>query len=215
MEYYTRRNNRKYLPLILFIIIIILILNTILIFFDKKIMPSVIEISEIMAKNQTLNIINETSMKILDEEFQYNEIMNIEKDDNGRIILVQADTAKLNYIASKFSNECNKSLVDMSNTKIKVPIGWLTEKSLFYNLGPKISMEVEPIGNVVVTYESKFESAGINQTRHKIYLNVNGKIKMKLPFKSDEIDIEVQVPVSDTIIVGEVPEMAIYSKQGE
>ncbi|MBE6072692.1 MAG: sporulation protein YunB [Clostridium butyricum] len=215
MEYYTRRNKRKYLPLILVIIIIIIVLNTTLIFFDRRIMPSVIRISEIMAKSQTLNIINETSMKILDEEFQYNEMMNIEKDDNGRIILVQVDTAKLNYISSKLSNECNKSLSDMSDAKIKVPIGWLTEKSLFYNFGPKISMEVEPIGNIVVTHESKFESAGINQTRHKIYLNVNGKVRMKLPFKSEEIDIETQVPVADTIIVGEVPEMTIYSKQNE
>ena len=163
MEYYTRRKSRKYLPLLLFIIIIIIILNTTLAFFDKRVMPSVIQISEVMAKTQTLNIINETSLRILNKEFKYNEMINVEKDDNGKIVLIQSDTGKLNYIASRLSSECNKSLADMSNNKIKVPLGWITEKSLFYNLGPKISMEVEPIGNVVVTYESKFESAGINQ----------------------------------------------------
>ena len=215
MEYYTRRKNKKYLPLLIFIIVIIILLNTALVFFDKRVMPSVIEISEIMAKTQTLNIINEASMNILNKEFKYNEMIKIDKDNNGKIILVQSDTGKLNYIASKISNECNKSLADMSNNKIKVPLGWITEKSLFYNLGPDISIEVEPIGNVVVTYESKFESAGINQTRHKIYLNVNGKVRIKLPIKSEEIDVSTQIPVCDTIIIGEVPDMAIYSKQGE
>lgn len=215
MEYYTRRKNKKYLPLLIFIIVIIILLNTALIFFDKRVMPSVIEISEIMAKTQTLNIINEASMNILNKEFKYNEMINIDKDNNGRVILVQSDTGKLNYIASKISNECNKSLADMSNNKIKVPLGWITEKSLFYNLGPNISIEVEPIGNVVVTYESKFESAGINQTRHKIYLNVNGKVRIKLPIKSEEIDVSTQIPVCDTIIVGEVPDMAMYQKQIE
>ena len=215
MEYYTRRKNKKYLPLLIFIIVIIILLNTALVFFDKRVMPSVIEISEIMAKTQTLNIINEASMNILNKEFKYNEMINIEKDNNGKIILIQSDTGKLNYIASKISSECNKSLTDMSNNKIKVPLGWITEKSLFYNLGPDISIEVEPIGNVVVTYESKFESAGINQTRHKIYLNVNGKVRIKLPIKSEEIDVSTQIPVCDTIIVGEVPDMTMYQKQIE
>lgn len=215
MEYYTRRKNKKYLPLLIFIIVIIILLNTALVFFDKRVMPSVIEISEIMAKTQTLNIINEASMNILNKEFKYNEMIKIDKDNNGKIILVQSDTGKLNYIASKISNECNKSLADMSNNKIKVPLGWITEKSLFYNLGPDISIEVEPIGNVVVTYESKFESAGINQTRHKIYLNVNGKVRIKLPIKSEEIDVSTQIPVCDTIIVGEVPDMTMYQKQIE
>lgn len=215
MEYYTRRKNKKYLPLLIFIIVIIILLNTALVFFDKRVMPSVIEISEIMAKTQTLNIINEASMNILNKEFKYNEMIKIDKDNNGKIILVQSDTGKLNYIASKISNECNKSLADMSNNKIKVPLGWITEKSLFYNLGPNISIEVEPIGNVVVTYESKFESAGINQTRHKIYLNVNGKVRIKLPIKSEEIDVSTQIPVCDTIIVGEVPDMTMYQKQIE
>ena len=215
MEYYTRRKNKKYLPLLIFIIVIIILLNTALVFFDKRVMPSVIEISEIMAKTQTLNIINEASMNILNKEFKYNEMIKIDKDNNGKIILVQSDTGKLNYIASKISSECNKSLTDMSNNKIKVPLGWITEKSLFYNLGPDISIEVEPIGNVVVTYESKFESAGINQTRHKIYLNVNGKVRIKLPIKSEEIDVSTQIPVCDTIIVGEVPDMTMYQKQIE
>ena len=215
MEYYTRRKNKKYLPLLIFIIVIIILLNTALVFFDKRVMPSVIEISEVMAKTQTLNIINEASMNILNKEFKYNEMIKIDKDNNGKIILVQSDTGKLNYIASKISSECNKSLTDMSNNKIKVPLGWITEKSLFYNLGPDISIEVEPIGNVVVTYESKFESAGINQTRHKIYLNVNGKVRIKLPIKSEEIDVSTQIPVCDTIIVGEVPDMTMYQKQIE
>lgn len=215
MECYTRRKSKKYLPLLIFIIVIIILLNTAFTFFDKRVMPSVIEISEVMAKTQTLNIINEASMNILNKEFKYNEMINIEKDNNGKIILIQSDTGKLNYIASKISSECNKSLTDMSNNKIKVPLGWITEKSLFYNLGPNISIELEPIGNVVVTYESKFESAGINQTRHKIYLNVNGKIRIKLPIKSEEIDVSTQIPVCDTIIVGEVPDMTMYQKQIE
>lgn len=205
MQYYTKRKNHKYISFILIIILIIVIFNIMIVFFDKRVMPSITEIGIIMAKSQTLDIINEESVEILSQEFKYDEMIKIQKDNEGNIILIQADTIKLNYIAAKLSTECNKELRDMNNSTIKVPFGWMTDKSAFYSLGPKITTEIEPMGNISTSYESKFESAGINQTRHKIYLNVTAKIRLKLPLKNQDIEVNTQIPVSDTIIVGKIP----------
>lgn len=205
MQYYTRRKNHKYISVIISIIFIIVIFDILIVFFDKRVMPQVTEIATIMAKTQTLNIINEKSVTILSQDFKYDEMVKIEKDSQGNIILMQADTAKLNYIASKLSTECNAELSDMKNSAIKVPLGWMSDSSAFYSLGPKITVQIEPIGNIVTSYESKFESAGINQTRHKIYLNVDAKIKLKLPLKDQDTEVTTQIPVSDTIIVGKIP----------
>lgn len=205
MEYYTKRKSHKYIPLILLIIVLIVVFNLIIAFFDTRVMPSIIDIAKTMAKSQTLEIINDESINILSDEFKYDEMIKIQKDKDGNIILIQSDTVKLNYIAAKLATECNKKLGDMNNSKIKVPLGWMTNKSAFYSLGPKINMEIEPIGNITTSYESKFESAGINQTRHKIYLNVAAKIRMKLPLESQDVDVTTQIPVSDTIIVGKIP----------
>jgi sporulation protein YunB len=205
MQYYTRRKTHKYISFIVLIIVIIVILNITVMFFDQRVMPSVTEIATIMAKSQTLDIINKKSVDILSKDFQYDEMVKIEKDNQGNIILIQADTGKLNYIAAELSTECNKELSDMKNTAIKVPLGWMSDKSAFYNVGPKISVEIEPIGNISTSYESKFESAGINQTRHKIYLNVTAKIRLRLPLRNQDAEVSTQVPVSDTIIVGKIP----------
>jgi len=205
MQYYTRRRTHKYISFIAVIIFIIVVFNVMIVFFDKRVMPSITEIAIIMAKSQTLDIINKKSVDILSQEFKYDEMIKIEKDKEGNIILVQADTIKLNYIASKLSTECNKELSDMNNAIIKVPFGWMSDKSAFYSLGPKITMEIEPIGTISTSYESKFESAGINQTRHKIYLNVIAKIRLKIPLNNQDIDVSTQIPVSDTIIVGKIP----------
>ncbi|MFT8340434.1 MAG: sporulation protein YunB [Clostridium beijerinckii] len=205
MQYYTRRKTHKYISFIVLIIVIIVILNITVVFFDQRVMPSVTEIATIMAKSQTLDIINKKSVDILSKDFKYDEMVKIEKDSQGNIILIQADTGKLNYIAAELSTECNKELSDMKNTAIKVPLGWMSDKSAFYNIGPKISVEIEPIGNISTSYESKFESAGINQTRHKIYLNVTAKIRLRLPLRNQDAEVSTQVPVSDTIIVGKIP----------
>ena len=83
MEYYTKRKNYRYIKFILVIVSIIVIFNLLIVFFDKRVFPSVVEISKIMAKTQTLNIINEKSLEILNEDFKYDEMIKIQKDEDG------------------------------------------------------------------------------------------------------------------------------------
>ena len=88
---------------------------------------------------------------------------------------------------------------------------------LLAHYGPEINLILLPVGTVEVTPRDSFQEAGINQTRHKIYLDLASKIKVVIPFISSTVDIELQVPVADAIIVGEVPETYLNLKldQGE
>lgn len=212
MKYY----RKKKLPSKLFILIIVTILiifNLGIYFFNKIVFPSVLKISETMIKSKTIEKISEISIELFNDEFNYDEMIIINRDNEGNINLIQANTMKLNYLASKLSVECNKTLQSMGEVEMKVPLGWISKNSAFYRLGPKINVKIEPIGNMNVTYESKFESAGINQTRHTIYLKVESKIRIAVPFQNKEIDVLCEIPVSETIIVGKIPSTAIdFSK---
>ncbi len=212
MKYY----RKKKLPSKLFILIIVaifIIFNLGIYFFNKIVFPSVLKISETMIKSKTIEKISETSIELFNDEFNYDEMIIINRDNEGNINLIQANTVKLNYLASKLSVECNKTLQSMGEVGMKVPLGWISKNSAFYKLGPKINVKIEPIGNMNVTYESKFESAGINQTRHTIYLKVESKIRIAVPFQNKEINVLCEIPVSETIIVGKIPSTAIdFSK---
>ena len=78
-------------------------------------------------------------------------------------------------------------LQEMGDIGVKIPVGWITERSVMYNLGPNMTVKIKPTGNIKVSYESVFESAGINQTRHKIYLNVEATVKTIIPLHSEEM----------------------------
>lgn len=52
---------------------------------------------------------------------------------------------------------------------------------------------------------SQFSHAGINQTLHRIYLNVSCSVSILTPFDTIEEKIENQVLISEAVIVGEVP----------
>ena len=84
-------------------------------------------------------------------------------------------------------------------------------QSILSYLGPDIIVKMRPIGRVEVSYESVFESAGINQTRLKIYMNVKSTMQIILPFESRDLEVVNNVPVCVTIIVGEIPRTILGS----
>ena len=64
-------------------------------------------------------------------------------------------------------------------------------------------------GTVSVDFKTSFESAGINQTRHRIYLEAKTQVKVVIPLTTSTKEVKAQIPICETIIVGEVPESYI------
>lgn len=213
MKYYTKMRKKTYKSVVIVIITIFIFFNLLLIIFDKKVMPSVVSIAETTMRAETIKTINKISIEVFDEEVANNDIVIIDKDKNNKINLIKANTFLLNKITSEISIRSNNELDELGKKGIEVPLGWMTDKSIYYNLGPNINIEMEPIGNIETSYETIFESAGINQTRHKIYLNVKGRIKIIIPMYNREIEVNTQIPLSETIVVGEIPDTAIDFKK--
>ncbi len=213
MKYYTKKSKirfqLKHPKIIMVIIAIFVLFNSILYFFNKNILPAVLSIGEESLRREATTIINETALDIYSKDFNYNDIIVTEKDNEGNITMLRADTVKLNYLASKLILASNNKISDLEAIGLKVPLGYMTKNFVFYNLGPKINIKMTQVGNITSSYESVFESAGINQTRHKIYLNVNMKMKIIVPLNSKDVEIVSQIPISETIIVGKIPNTAI------
>lgn len=213
MNYYTKKPKIglkiKHKPLLLVIITIFILFNSLLYFFDKSVLPAILEIAETKMIAEANKIINETALEIYSKGFNYSDLILIDKDNVGNITMVRADTVKLNYLASQLILESNKKLEKLEELGVKVPVGYMTNSSAIHNLGPKVTVKMEQVGNIESNYESIFESAGINQTRHKIYLNIKMKLKVIVPLNIKEIEVTSQIPVSETIIVGQTPDTAI------
>ena len=209
MNYYTKPRKRGFKPIILVIISMLMFFILSIYIYDKRIYPGVLKLAENSIKAETVESISKTSMDLFDEKFNYDEIIIVDKDNEGNINIIRANTVKLNYLTSELSVRCNEELQQMGKVGVKVPIGWMADNSAFYEFGPDINVKIEPIGNMKVSYESKFESAGINQTRHTIYLNIEARVRMKIPLHSQEQVVTCQIPVSETIIVGKTPNTAI------
>lgn len=209
MKYYVNPKKKRIKPRFFIIILILIIFNIVLYIFDKKVFPYVLQKSETMVRAKAVDTISEVSMNVFTSEFKYDDVIKIDKDPEGNINLIRADTIKLNKLSSEIALQCNDELKKMGDMGVDVPMGWITERSVFYDLGPEINIKIQPIGNINIDYDSKFESAGINQTRHKIYLNVKAVVRIVVPLHSEDIEVDCDIPVAETIVVGKIPETAL------
>lgn len=154
-------------------------------------------------------IINQNIFDVFSKKFDYDEIIRVDKDSDGNITMLKADTVKMSAIASEVALKSQKELAEIGSVGIKFPIGYITKSNIMSYWGPKITAKMEPIGRIETQYSSQFESAGINQTRHKIYIEVYAKVKIIIPLASNEVEVRNEIPIAETVIVGKIPRTAI------
>lgn len=207
--YYVKKNRhinidfKKYL--IIIIIIIIAGFISFIYTFDKIIAPTVLLVADSEMRAKTLDVINKNIAEVYTEKFDYENLINVEKDSSGAIKMLKADTIRLNELATEVAIKSQADIKEIGSIGVKMPIGYITKNNIMSYWGPSITVKMEPIGRVEVSYDSIFESAGINQTRHKILVDVKTNLKIILPLQSKEVEVVNQIPISDTVIVGEVP----------
>ncbi|WP_461612329.1 sporulation protein YunB [Clostridium sp. Marseille-QA1073] len=191
------------------IVFICTVLIAFLYYFDEVIVPNIMVICDGEMRAKATDIINKSIIEEYIDQFKYDEIINFEKDLEGNIILLKADTLKMNKIATDVSLRVQRELKEIGQVGIEFPIGYITKNNLLSNLGPNITATMQPVGHVETRYISDFESAGINQTRHKIYVEVKAKIKVVLPIGYNEVEVVSQLPIAETVIVGKIPETSV------
>jgi len=202
--------NNKIKTRILLIIALIMINFTIFIYvFDKTIMPTVIAVSDAEMRAKATEIVNRAIINEYSRQFNYDEIIKVDKDSEGNIVMLKADILKMNKIACDVALESQKELLKLGNIGIKIPIGYITRNNILSYYGPCLTIKMQPIGLVETKYSSEFESAGINQTRHKIYVKVKTTVRVIIPLRSNDIEVSNEMPIAETIIVGKTPNTAI------
>lgn len=136
----------------------------------------------------------------------YQELIYLEKNQEGQVVFMQPDVIKLNKLAAEITLSVQNRLQALSNQYIFIPWGQILGSKLLAAYGPKIELTLLPVGTVGVRLEDKFEAAGINQVRHQIYLNVASRVKIVIPLIAREVPVETKLLLAEAVITGPVPQ---------
>lgn len=202
----SMKNNRKIIGIILILIAIVI---TISITINNSIKPIILETAQARVRAMAVKAFNEAVQEVFVNSMDYSSLMNIIIDNNGKVTMIQANTVEMNKMATQTALVAQDNMDKLSQNGIRIPIGSLMKGELFAGRGPKITIKIIPIGSINTQFLTEFEQAGINQTRHKIYLKANMIVTIVMASGNKNIEVESFVPVSEAIIIGDVPDSFI------
>ena len=196
-----RKLRRGFILLVLLIAIVVLVIYTL-----NSVGPVIVSVSEARIRALTTSAVNSAIFEVMTEPTKYSELITIQKDDAGNITLIEANAMVINNLAREMAKQTETYMEAIGEQVIKIPVGTLSGSPLLAGKGPKVTVKVVPVGSVKCHFVSEFEEAGINQSRHKIYLDIITNVSIILPTSQTTVKTNTPVLVCESIIVGKVPD---------
>lgn len=133
------------------------------------------------------------------------EYVTVERDASGRVTAIQIHSTELSLLASELTMCMLTELREYRNDAFGIPLGNLTSTPLLSGRGPLIHVRPVSTGNIANELKSTLDSAGINQTLHRVFLHFSVTINYLAPLESCMDTISFDLLIAETLIVGEVP----------
>lgn len=205
-EYLLKKSRKKRKRKSVIIISIVFAL-TLLFFYQKYfISKNVFLYCENYIKSSASENINDAVLFSLDN-LSYDSVISVEKNVNGDVVLISANNLKVNALSRKVVDLTKVTLDDKLKSGVPVPLLSFTGIGFISGYGRKVNFKSLNVGMVNCEFLSDFKSVGINQTLHSIYVNINCKIAVNIPFNNEEICISSKILVCENVIVGKVPDL--------
>lgn len=208
-----RRRRRRIPPgaLLSFVILVLVLLLLVegLLLLERNIRPAILAAAVMECDGIATRAINQILREEVVPTVDYRELIITEKDESGRVVMARINTAEMNRIMALTTVATGDAVTDISERVIEIPLGKITDSYILASRGPKIPVRLKPMGRVNTVLHDSFEDAGINQTRHKIYMEVITEVQIIVPLIDQSIEVFTTVPLADTIYIGKVPDTVV------
>jgi sporulation protein YunB len=188
-------------------LLVILVLLVVLALLRSRLYPVIRSLAETQVKNTASDLINDAiAEQIAAGNIQYDRIVYFEKDLNGRITALKTNIGEINRLKTDVLNIINDEILSTDESSLGVAIGSLFLPEFLSGKGPKLPVKILVIRNSEADFYSDFSAAGINQTLHKLNMEVFLDVTVLVLGSTAEFTISSHIVVAETVIVGDVPE---------
>lgn len=175
------------------------------VFSELALRPVVLAMAEARVRAIALEAINTAVAQNLSSA-SYDELVQSSVDPQGRVTALKANTLAMNALSTATALTAQQYISDIDLQPIRVSIGSALGNPLLSGRGPSVLTKIVPAGSVSSQFMTEFSSAGINQTRHRIYMKLSATVRIVIPTGAKPVEVSALVPVVETVIVGVVPD---------
>ena len=153
----------------------------------------------------TVQINNAISDIMAEQDYSGDYFVSFEKDAAGDVTAISSNMARINALSAKILHRV-VGATENRTIEIGIPAGNLTGISLLMGRGPNIPVQIIVLTSSRVEFNNSIVTAGINQTKHQINLEVIVDIDILVPWGTENAQVVTEILIADTIVVGQVPD---------
>lgn len=174
---------------------------------------------EATASSQATNLMTQAIAAAVDNCLQensvsYGDFVTLEKDGAGKVTSIISNTSANSRFKRQVVEAVVRQLGALDSGALGVPLGTLTGQPLLSGVGPSVRVRVDSVGEVTADYSNSFTAAGVNQTLHRICLDITATVYLFLPGEVLPVSVSSSVCVAETVIVGETPDTYLNLEKG-
>lgn len=139
-----------------------------------------------------------------DKGFGGDSLVDLEHDGDGNVSAVSANVAAINTLSAEVLSRA-VAATEQGVAAVEIPLANLLGSALLMNRGPSVTIHVTVLSSSRASFRSEITSAGINQTRHQLFLDLDIQLSCMLPWREIDTSVQTEILVSETVIVGQVP----------
>ncbi len=140
------------------------------------------------------------------DRVKYADLIKFGRDKNGNIVSVTIDAYYLNKIGNNIGDEIDKHINRMRSYVINIPFSVLFSEQLINGRGPKMPLVFVMTGITTTDFENEFTAAGVNQTHHRIMMNITVNTYVVHSGSVTVVPYQTNVCVAESIVVGITPQ---------
>lgn len=204
----SSKNLKKIIKIGIIILIAILILKTVI----KAINPIIEERCTALANSIATKICNEQATRVM-ADYEYDDFCEITKDENDNIKMIGINVITINKIISDIPVYIIEELNKEENNTFNIKLGSFTGSKILSGFGPSMTIQMMTDGEIETDLRTEFVEAGINQTLHRIYLDIKCNVSILTPYSIIKDEIYNQVLLTEGVIIGNIPD-TYYNIEG-
>ena len=164
------------------------------------------------AKDAAVDTVNEAMLLMMSRgTYDYDYFVDIGVGEDGQVGSLNANMSRINAFSAALLDYVGQ--LDRKNIRVEIPLGNLTGSSLLLGRGPEITIQMIMLTSPHIKFRSELDAAGINQTEHRLLLDVVVDIDVLVPWGSVSTQATTEVLIAQTVIVGRVPNLFVNTTE--
>ncbi len=201
-----RRRRRKAALVIMLLLILVLFWGSVLLA-DRMLRPVLLSMARIRVEGMGTTVVTRVLQEEAIKQISYGDLIEVETTSEGYVSYMMPQTGRIMETVGRVGERVQQELDSMTQEPMSIPMGQLTGIALLANIGPKVPVEIRPMGAAKVEVEEEFAGVGINHARHTIFMSIKCDMIIAAPLIQNDLHFSVSLPVAEAIIVGPVPDM--------